>query len=57
MAEFDESNTPRERVKQRKAFIIPGEGIVEGVEEERVVAMSTSDPAHPRHLRAKCHFD
>jgi len=29
----------------------PGEGIVEGVEEERVVAMSTSDPAHPRHLR------
>ena len=57
MAEFNESNTPRERVKQRKAFIIPGEGIVEGVEEERVVAMSTSDPAHPRHLRANCHFD
>ena len=53
MAEFDESNTPGGRVK----LIIPGEGIVEGVEEERVVAMSTSDPAHPRHLRAKCHFD
>ena len=28
----------------------PGKGIVEGVEEEGVVAMRTSDPAHPRHL-------
>jgi len=29
----------------------PGKGIVEGVEKEGVVAMRTSDPAHPRHLR------
>lgn len=29
----------------------PGKGIVEGVEKEGVMAMRTSDPAHPRHLR------
>jgi len=29
----------------------PGKGIVEGVEEEGVMAMRTSDPAHSRHLR------
>jgi len=29
----------------------PGKGIVEGVEEEGVMAMRASDPAHPRHLR------
>ena len=30
---------------------VPGQGIVEGVEEERVMAMSTGDPAHARHLK------
>ena len=30
--------------------VVPGQGVVEGVEEERVVAMSTGDPAHARHL-------
>ena len=30
--------------------VVPGQGIVEGVEEERVVAMSTGDPAHAWHL-------
>ena len=32
---------------------IPGKGIVEGVEKEGVVAMRTSDPAHPRHLKTR----
>ena len=30
---------------------VPGQRVVEGVEEERIVAMSASDPAHARHLR------
>ena len=30
---------------------VPGKGIVEGVEEEGVMAMSASDPAHTRHLK------
>ena len=35
---------------KKKNIYAPGKGIVEGVEEEGVVAMRTSDPAHPRHL-------
>ena len=32
---------------------VPGKGIVEGVEEEGVMAMRTSDPAHSRHLEER----
>ena len=31
--------------------VVPGQGVVEGVEEERIVAMSTGDPAHAWHLK------
>ena len=41
------------KIKIHINMYVPGKGIVEGVEEEGVMAMSASDPAHPRHLKVE----